>query len=191
MERENMKAVTATPARRTGWRSVLPLAAAIAIVALPQAHARPGFLNTFNALYGTDGTAIDRCGMCHIDFGGGGPRNPYGQAFEAQGTFDAAALQAIETQNSDGDAVDNITEINAGFFPGWDCTNYLDSTGIIKAELALLVDPDDVGCASNPPPTDGGGAVAVGGAAGAATRRDLAGRPQCRVVAGGRAVRKA
>ncbi|MDX1698081.1 MAG: hypothetical protein R3308_07315 [Thiohalobacterales bacterium] len=118
----------------------------------PEAQARPAFLNTFNTLYGTDGTAIDRCGMCHVDFGGGGPRNSYGLDFAAQGTFDAAALQAIETLNSDGDGVDNITEINAGFFPGWDCTNYLDSMGIMLDELAQLVDPNDIGCASNPPP---------------------------------------
>jgi len=148
--------------RQTRWPAKLSLAAAIALIAVSQAHARPSYLNTFNTLYGTAGTAIDRCGMCHNDFGGGGPRNPYGAAFEAQPGRTAADLQAIDALLSDGDATSNIGEIGATFFPGWDCTNYTSAMGIILADLANLADPDDVGCASNPPPTDPVGPVAGG-----------------------------
>jgi FtsP/CotA-like multicopper oxidase with cupredoxin domain len=100
--------------------------------------------------------------MCHNDFGGGGPRNPYGAAFEAQPGRTAADLQAIEPLFSDGDATDNIGEISTLFFPGWDCNTYTSATGILLTDLANLVDPADVGCASNPPPTTAPGAVAGG-----------------------------
>ena len=160
-----MNRTTAAPARQTGWPARLSFAAAIALVAASQAHARPNYLDTFNTRYGTAGTAIDRCGMCHVDFGGGGPRNPYGQAFEAEPGRTEADLQAIEALLSDGDTVDNIGEINTTFFPGWDCTNYQTATGIMLDELANLADPNDVGCASNPPPA-GNGAALPGGTPG-------------------------
>jgi FtsP/CotA-like multicopper oxidase with cupredoxin domain len=100
--------------------------------------------------------------MCHVDFGGGGPRNPYGAAFEAQPGRTDIDLQAIEALFSDGDTFDNISEIGTLFFPGWDCSTYTNATGIILSDLANLADPADIGCTSNPPPTAAPGAVPGG-----------------------------
>ena len=78
------------------------------------AYALPAYLAAFNAKYGTSGTVLDTCGLCHISPAGGGPLNPYGTAFANAGhSFDA-----IENQDSDGDGFTNIVEINARTFPG-------------------------------------------------------------------------
>lgn len=87
-----------------------------------QTSAYGGYLNAFNAKYGTSGTALDTCALCHQSAGGGGPRNAYGNAFEqaldAHGSDPAAAFAAIESADSDGDGYSNIDEINARTKPG-------------------------------------------------------------------------
>jgi hypothetical protein len=83
------------------------------------AHARPAYLGTFDAKYGTDGTRLDTCSLCHIGNPGNVNLNPYGQAFEAAPGFpNDAAFTAIEGADSDGDGFSNIDEINALTFPG-------------------------------------------------------------------------
>ena len=121
-----------------------------AVFALPhQAQALPGHMDTFNGQYGTAGTDLDSCGMCHLDFRGGGTRNPYGAAVEANtaGTgISTDDLVAVEGLFSDGDAVDNGGEIGTGFFPGWDCDTFTTALGVPPANFADLVDPDNPGC---------------------------------------------
>jgi hypothetical protein len=76
------------------------------------------FRKEFNARYNTSGqitykkekAAIGSCLTCHS---AGKARNRYGEAFK-KSEFDFAA---IETLDSDGDGVDNVTEIKAGTFP--------------------------------------------------------------------------
>src|SRR3990172_4668269 len=69
------------------------------------------YLSDFNATYGTAGTALGDCTVCHS----GVPQlNPYGQAFKNAGH----SFSAIESQDSDGDGFSNITEIDARTFPG-------------------------------------------------------------------------
>ena len=78
------------------------------------AFAVASYLNSFNTRYGTSGTVLNTCGLCHIDPGGGGPTNPFGSDFAANGHNFAN----IESLDSDGDGFSNLVEINARTFPG-------------------------------------------------------------------------
>jgi hypothetical protein len=75
----------------------------------------------FNAKYGTSGTRLDTCGICHVNPAGGGPRNLYGAAFQSESVHSsnpALAFSNIEPLDSDGDGYSNIAEITALTFPG-------------------------------------------------------------------------
>jgi hypothetical protein len=84
------------------------------------AWAKSGYLNTFNTKYGTSGTRLDDCMVCHVS--GSNSRNVYGRAFgtalSANNATVQSALTAIEGQDSDGDHATNILEINARTLPG-------------------------------------------------------------------------
>lgn len=75
------------------------------------AWGRSDYLERFNDKYGTRGTQLDACTMCHTTI----PNlNPYGEDFRDNGSdFDA-----IEQKDSDDDGVSNIDEINARSLPG-------------------------------------------------------------------------
>jgi hypothetical protein len=86
-----------------------------AIVALSlagTASALPSYLAQFNARYGTAGTVLDTCTLCHGP--AGPPLNAYGSAYAAAGHSAAA----IESKDSDGDGFANLAEIDARTFPG-------------------------------------------------------------------------
>ena len=112
------------------------------------AHARPVYFAAFTSRY-PDATQIAICGTCHIDFNGGGARNPFGLAFFAAGgpSNPSAALAAIEDDDADGDGTSNINEIMtaAGFFPGWNCDTYLNAVNEPN-DLVDFVDPSNPGC---------------------------------------------
>lgn len=112
--------------------------------ASPGVFAVDQYLGDFNVLYGTAGTVLDDCVVCHVNANpnAGSARNDYGNAFAAAKVSNTtagvqAALTAIELDDSDGDTIDNFTEIAALTFPG-DCT-----------------DPDPAGCGTNPEPPTG------------------------------------
>ncbi len=69
------------------------------------------YFNQFNTRYGTTGTALNTCSVCHTT---APDLNPYGNDFLASG-HDFAA---IETLDSDGDGFNNLAEIQARTFPG-------------------------------------------------------------------------
>ncbi len=118
--------------------AALPLVALI--LAYGNADARPPIRAAFFAVYpGAVGSRLDNlpsisghCGVCHYRFTGGGPRNPYGAAIEAQlpnfPNTDAGKQQAIlsvQNLDSDGDGFTQLTEItdlasytNTPTFPG-------------------------------------------------------------------------
>jgi hypothetical protein len=79
-----------------------------------------GYKTQFNTRYGTAGSAIDQCILCHAVNSGADipstetPPNPYGVALENNGLNFAA----IETSDSDGDGFSNLAEITARTFPG-------------------------------------------------------------------------
>lgn len=83
------------------------------------AFALSSYLSSFNTTYGTSGTVLNTCGLCHINPAGGGTRNAYGTAYANAGH----SFSAIEALDSDGDGFSNITEINARTFPG-DATSH-------------------------------------------------------------------
>jgi hypothetical protein len=101
---------------RSGWGVIASVLATLVLVLLAQqsALARPSYLTIFNNKYGTAGTVLDDCTVCHTSVPA---RNPFGTDFLNAGA-DAAALDAIANTDSDGDGATNITEINALTFPG-------------------------------------------------------------------------
>jgi hypothetical protein len=102
----------------------------ILLAAYNSAFALSKYLSQFNTMYGTSGTVLNTCGICHIDPAGGGSRNPYGSSFvnvPTHSTDSAGAFKTIEPIDSDADGYTNIAEINARTFPG-DATSYPSST---------------------------------------------------------------
>jgi hypothetical protein len=95
------------------WAGVLAIAAVLLFATGGQAVAKPTYLASFNSTYGTSGTPLDSCNLCHP---GGNTSNftPYATAFRnANHSF-----AAIEDADSDGDGFSNKEEIAAGTFPG-------------------------------------------------------------------------
>jgi hypothetical protein len=90
----------------------------------PATFARPTIRRAFFNVYTSAvGSRLDNlpshathCGVCHLDFNGGGPKNPYGNAVLAAGANEAG-IQSIQNQDADGDGYTNLTEIT-------DLTNY-------------------------------------------------------------------
>ena len=85
--------------------------------------AKSSFLTAFNTHYGTDNKTLDTCVTCH---GSSYSLNPYARDFNTkriQLGNNTAALQAIETWDSDGDGDTNVTEIEALVFPGNPASN--------------------------------------------------------------------
>jgi hypothetical protein len=105
------------------------------------------------------------CGVCHYAFTGGGPRNWYGQALEAElplhpgnPTGKQAAVRAIEDLDSDFDGYTNVTEItdlidyaNTPTFPGLTSGDISSVSNVdINDILAYLTPTTSV---DNTPPT--------------------------------------
>ena len=74
-------------------------------------YASSGYLSQFNTRYGTSGTALNTCSVCHTTTPS---RNSYGSAYGSNNRNFAT----IEPLDSDGDGFTNIAEINARTFPG-------------------------------------------------------------------------
>lgn len=95
---------------------------------------------------------LGHCGVCHYDFNGGGTRNPYGPAIEAQGGLNTEAGRSnailnVRFQDSDADGYTSQTEItdygysNVPTFPGLSAAN----TNLVRnaplAEIAGYLTP--------------------------------------------------
>jgi hypothetical protein len=92
----------------------------------PVTRAVNQYLADFNAYYGTSGTKLDDCLVCHMT-SNGGARNSYGTDFELakiSNTYAGVtqALDAIASLDSDEGGLLNIEEIAALTWPG-DCTD--------------------------------------------------------------------
>ncbi len=124
------------------------------------------FLTTGNAFaYGSWKTAVEdayptatnthTCGTCHENFGSG-RRNSFGRAVgNNPGGDKVDRLISLELVDSDGDGSTNVEEFmaGAGFFPGYTCDNYQDTSNGPQ-NLVDLVEPLNVGCSTGPPPHD-------------------------------------
>lgn len=89
------------------------MAALVVTVSALSAFAVGSYLTTFNSTYGTTGTKLNTCNLCHPG-GDTGQLNLYGSAYAANGHNFAA----IESLDSDGDGFTNGEEIAARTFPG-------------------------------------------------------------------------
>jgi hypothetical protein len=98
--------------RKKGLTIFLVNAAALLLVGI--AFAVSSYLNAFNTRYGTSGTALNTCSLCHVNSPPDLALNPYGNDYSANNNDFAA----IETLDSDGDGFSNLVEIQAGTFPG-------------------------------------------------------------------------
>ena len=89
------------------------------------ALARNNIRNTFFDIYPVaENTQLDdlpsnagHCGVCHFDFDGGGPRNPYGLGIEVglnNGLSNLEAILAIEDDDSDADGFINSRRDHRG-----------------------------------------------------------------------------
>jgi hypothetical protein len=112
------------------------------------ASAEPEWLTAFALRY-PSAIGLVTCGVCHRNFNGDGPRNPYGEDWKDAGGKNNpnAGFAAIENQDADGDGTSNLNEIltDDGFFPGWSCANR-NSAVNAPGNLADFVDPTDPGC---------------------------------------------
>jgi hypothetical protein len=132
--------------RRTSLLVAIVIASMSVVFTSTDSLAFRSYLNTFNDRYGTAGTPLDECGLCHRDFNGNGPGNAYYDAWSAAGRNDAAFV-AIENEDSDGDGTLNIDEILAETYPGWTCDTYANAINAPN-DLAQHVDPDNRGCST-------------------------------------------
>ncbi len=137
------------------------------LIALPASARNPIRTTFFDTYPVADNTQLDdlpsstkHCGVCHFDFDGGGPRNPYGLGIEVGlggGLSAAEAMMAIENVDSDGDGFLNLTEITeiAGFsntptFPGLSAGNIGSISNIPPGEVTPYLKP--TGSSDTTPP---------------------------------------
>jgi hypothetical protein len=135
------------------------LGCCVTLVVATVAEARNPIRRTFFARYpAAETTQLDdllsnagHCGVCHFDFDGGGPRNPYGVSVEARlaaGLSNAEAIADVEFEDADNDGFSNYVEItdtanfsNTPSFPGFKAANYLNAVNVDHAELAAYLTP--------------------------------------------------
>lgn len=99
-------------------RVLLLTAVALATLVFP-AMGKNAWMSTFDSLYGTSGTRLSTCSVCHTSV----PNvNVYGADFlteyNALGRNVISGLQAVEGMDSDSDKVANGVEIALLTFPG-------------------------------------------------------------------------
>lgn len=128
------------------------------------AYARNKIKNNFLAAYpNADETVLttvpshpDHCGICHYDFGGSGPKNPYG---EAVGLTDqsTAAILGLDGDDSDDDGYTNGQEItdtinfsNTPTFPGLKTLLLGNVSSVDVAEIQDYLTPS-TGSDTTPP----------------------------------------
>lgn len=142
-----------------------------ALTARPEAIARQNIRDAFFAVYpDAIGTTIEtvpthpnHCGVCHYQFGGGGPRNPYGQRLEAElpnwpNNQKEQAVLAIQNEDPDGDGFSTLTEVtdittfgNTPTFPGLTPANVGNVSAVDVAEIQGHLVPSTGG--DTTPPT--------------------------------------
>jgi len=149
-------------------RRIALAVALAALVLVTAAQARnPIRRSFFNRYPAAENTQLDEllsnanhCGVCHFDFDGGGPRNPYGVSVEARlaaGMSNDEAVAAVEFEDADNDGFSNYVEItdtanfsNTPTFPGLKDANYLTALNVDHTEIAGYLTPS--GATDTDPP---------------------------------------
>jgi len=129
-----------------------------------EAQARNPYRKAFFQAYpSAKGSVLDdvpshsgHCGVCHYDFGGSGPKNPYGTAVEGTDRSKAAIL-GLGGFDSDGDGFTNEVEItdtvtftNTPTFPGLTPANVGSVSNVDTADIQLHLVPS-TGSDTTPP----------------------------------------
>ena len=117
-----------------------PLVLLVLAVSVHDAFARPSIRRAFFNVYtGAVGSRLDNlpshathCGVCHYDFNGAGPKNPYGDAV-AGTSKDEAGIQSIQNLDSDGDGYTNLAEIT-------DLASYSNTPTFIEHDAACRLE---------------------------------------------------
>jgi len=153
--------------KRTATTLVIAVTLMITILAF-SAQARPPIRRAFFDNYPEAvGTWIDdlpsnsgHCGVCHFDFNGGGPRNPYGLSIEVglgNGLSNLEAVQAVDGLDADADGFTNHVEAsdttnfsNTPTFPGLKLSNYGGALNVDTSEVSPHLTPS--GATDNVPP---------------------------------------
>lgn len=135
------------------------MAVVCAVMLVTTAAARNNIRNAFFDAYpAAEGTQLDdlpsnsgHCGVCHFDFGGGGPRNPYGLGVEVglnNGLSNLDAILAVDGEDSDSDGYINRTEAsevtlfnNTPTFPGLKLSNYTNAINVVLSEIEPYLTP--------------------------------------------------
>jgi hypothetical protein len=145
---------------RTKLKVVVAVAVATCLLLVSATvSARNPIRNTFFGLYPVaENTQLDdlpsnagHCGVCHFDFDGGGPRNPYGLSIQIglnNGLSNTEAIMAVDGADADADGFSNhveITEVvlfsNTPTFPGLSTSNYTSTLNVTHSELAPYLTP--------------------------------------------------
>lgn len=172
------------------WATVAAAVFLMVGFAVPETvQARNNIRDAFFAVYpDAVGTTIEtvasqtnHCGVCHYEFTGGGPRNPYGALLEATlPSFPSnpngrrQAVQSIGNQDPDGDGFSTLQEVtnlasftNTPTFPGLTPANVGNVTSVNIAEIQGHLVPS-TGADTTPPDvtvlTPNGGETLVGNA---------------------------
>ncbi len=145
----------------------MAVALMITVLAL-SAQARNPIRNAFFGIYPeAAGTWLDdlpsnagHCGVCHFDFDGGGPRNPYGLSVEVgigNGLSNTDAILAVDGNDADADGFSNHIEAsdiinfsNTPTFPGLKLSNYGNTINVDTSEVSPHLTPG--GAADSIPP---------------------------------------
>ncbi len=100
--------------------TVIVALAALTLVSgfFSSAYGKSTYLTSFNSTYGTSGTVLNTCVLCHPG-GKTSVLNSYATSYKNNNH----SYPAIANIDSDGDGFTNITEINARTFPG-DATSH-------------------------------------------------------------------
>lgn len=146
------------------WIMICACLAILAADAPPAEGRNPIRRNFFDAYPQAVGSVLDtvpsrqgHCGVCHFDFSGGGPRNPYGLA--VQGTNGSvAAILGLGGLDSDGDGFTNETEIldpqnlysNTPTFPGLTADNVGQVSSVSLGDIVAYLTPT-IGDDTTPP----------------------------------------
>lgn len=149
---------------------LLVISLLLIVLVTRQSDGRPPIRKAFFRVYpSAELTRLDdlpsnpsHCGVCHLDFDGGGPRNPYGLAVEvarASGMYasDDDAILSVEGFDSDNDGYLNVVEItdtnftNTPTFPGLTAGSVGAVTNVLITEIQDYLTP--MGSTDTIPPT--------------------------------------
>ncbi len=135
---------SARSSRTAPWAPLLGIVVLFGLLPC-SAQALPQFLVIVKTTYAVkSGGTIDakRCGICHIDVGGGGAVNPYGKDVKSflkassSQTLTSTGLHSLDAKDSDGDGFANIDEFQADTLPGDSLSHPMKKASLSVREVA-------------------------------------------------------